>query len=118
MTETEFREVFRSSAIKRTKWRGLVRNACIALGNSVGNSSGASLGTSLGNSLGASLPTSAGSSGQSTVRSADNPARARVIAILERLAGSAEIHVAESAQWALSRIQSQEPEHPVERGFN
>lgn len=33
MTETEFREVFRGSAIKRTKWRGLVRNACIALGN-------------------------------------------------------------------------------------
>jgi epoxyqueuosine reductase len=34
MRETEFREVFRGSAIKRTKWRGLVRNACIALGNS------------------------------------------------------------------------------------
>lgn len=33
MTEGEFREVFRGSAIKRTKWRGLVRNACIALGN-------------------------------------------------------------------------------------
>jgi epoxyqueuosine reductase len=33
MTEGEFREVFRDSAIKRTKWRGLVRNACIALGN-------------------------------------------------------------------------------------
>jgi epoxyqueuosine reductase len=34
MSEAEFREVFRGSAIKRTKWRGLVRNACIALGNS------------------------------------------------------------------------------------
>jgi epoxyqueuosine reductase len=33
MTESEFREYFRDSAIKRTKWRGLVRNACIALGN-------------------------------------------------------------------------------------
>jgi epoxyqueuosine reductase len=33
MTEAEFRQVFRGSAIKRTKWRGLVRNACIALGN-------------------------------------------------------------------------------------
>ena len=31
--EQEFREKFRGSAIKRTKWRGLVRNACIALGN-------------------------------------------------------------------------------------
>src|ERR1700692_4728847 len=34
MSEEEFREKFRGSAIKRTKWRGLVRNACIALGNS------------------------------------------------------------------------------------
>jgi epoxyqueuosine reductase len=34
MSEEEYREAFRGSAIKRTKWRGLVRNACIALGNS------------------------------------------------------------------------------------
>jgi epoxyqueuosine reductase len=34
MTEEEFRAAFRGSPIKRTKWRGLVRNACIALGNS------------------------------------------------------------------------------------
>jgi epoxyqueuosine reductase len=34
MSEAEFREMFRDSAIKRTKWRGLVRNACNALGNS------------------------------------------------------------------------------------
>ena len=34
LTETEFREVFRGSPIKRTKWRGLIRNACIAVGNS------------------------------------------------------------------------------------
>lgn len=33
MSETEFREVFRGSSIKRTKWSGLVRNACIAIGN-------------------------------------------------------------------------------------
>ena len=33
MTVEEFREKFRGSAMKRTKWRGLVRNACIALGN-------------------------------------------------------------------------------------
>ena len=33
MSEEEFRQAFRGSAIKRTKWRGLVRNACIALGN-------------------------------------------------------------------------------------
>src|SRR5215467_2319553 len=34
LSETEFRELFQGSPIKRTKWRGLVRNACIALGNS------------------------------------------------------------------------------------
>jgi epoxyqueuosine reductase len=34
LSEAEFREAFRASPIKRTKWRGLVRNACIALGNS------------------------------------------------------------------------------------
>ena len=33
MDEQEYREVFRGSPVKRTKWRGLVRNACIALGN-------------------------------------------------------------------------------------
>lgn len=34
LTETDFREIFRGSSIKRTKWRGLIRNACVALGNS------------------------------------------------------------------------------------
>jgi epoxyqueuosine reductase len=34
MSQEEFSEQFRGSAIKRTKWRGLVRNACVALGNS------------------------------------------------------------------------------------
>src|SRR5260221_11379251 len=33
LSEQRFREIFRGSPIKRTKWRGLVRNACIALGN-------------------------------------------------------------------------------------
>lgn len=34
LTEEEFRGVFRDSPVKRTKWRGLLRNACVALGNS------------------------------------------------------------------------------------
>jgi epoxyqueuosine reductase len=33
LSEADFREVFRGSPVKRTKWRGLVRNACIAAGN-------------------------------------------------------------------------------------
>jgi epoxyqueuosine reductase len=73
LSEAEFREVFRDSPIKRTKWRGLVRNACIALGNS------------------------------SLKRS--TPAHVRIIHLLTRLAACPEEIIAESAQWALSRIQ-------------
>jgi epoxyqueuosine reductase len=73
MTEAEFREVFRGSPIKRTKWRGLVRNACVAAGNS-------------------SVPR--GTSAHSQLQ-----------AVLGRLATSPEAIIAESAQWALERIQ-------------
>ena len=34
LTEEEFRAVFRASPVKRTKYRGLLRNACVAIGNS------------------------------------------------------------------------------------
>jgi epoxyqueuosine reductase len=34
LNDEQFRTYFRGSPIKRTKWRGLIRNACIALGNS------------------------------------------------------------------------------------
>jgi epoxyqueuosine reductase len=73
MSEKEFRANFRGSAIKRAKWKGLVRNACIALGN------------------GELRP--------------DAPERGRIVALLERLAESPEPAIAESAQWALGRIQ-------------
>jgi epoxyqueuosine reductase len=33
LSESEFREMTRNSPLKRAKWRGLVRNACVALGN-------------------------------------------------------------------------------------
>ena len=33
LTREEFSALFRGSAVKRAKWRGLVRNACVALGN-------------------------------------------------------------------------------------
>lgn len=34
LSEEDFRERFRGSPLKRTKWRGLLRNACVAVGNS------------------------------------------------------------------------------------
>ncbi len=34
LSQRQFSEVFRRSAVKRAKWRGVVRNACVALGNS------------------------------------------------------------------------------------
>jgi epoxyqueuosine reductase len=34
LSQEEFSTLFRRSAVKRAKWRGLVRNACVALGNS------------------------------------------------------------------------------------
>jgi epoxyqueuosine reductase len=33
LSQKDFSEIFRGSAVKRAKWRGLVRNACVALGN-------------------------------------------------------------------------------------
>jgi epoxyqueuosine reductase len=72
LDEKQFRAQFRGSAIKRTKWRGMVRNACIALGN-VGLSRG-------------------------------NAEHGSAVTLLERLAKSEERVIAESAQWALSRI--------------
>src|SRR5271163_543403 len=33
-TQEDFSRIFRGSAVKRARWRGLVRNACVALGNS------------------------------------------------------------------------------------
>lgn len=73
MGQTEFRQTFRNSAVKRTKWAGLVRNACIALGNVAAHK--------------------------------DAEERARAEALLSRLAKSEISTVAESAQWALERIQ-------------
>ena len=74
MNGEQFRSLFRGSPVKRTKWRGLVRNACIALGNSA------------------------------PVRGSSQ--HVRICTLLRKLSASTEPFVAESAQWALSRIQS------------
>ena len=73
MEQDGFREVFRGSAMKRTKWAGLVRNACIALGNAAEQMS----------------PEAAQKAGLS----------------LARRAKSEIFTIAESAQWALARIE-------------
>jgi epoxyqueuosine reductase len=73
LTQEQFREIFRGSPIKRTKWQGLLRNACIALGNAH------------------IAPGSA--------------AHRESIDLLQRLAESNDPVIAESAHWALSRIQ-------------
>lgn len=73
LNEAEFRKLFRNSAIKRAKWRGLARNACNALGNS-------------------RLPRG-------------TAIHTRIVTLLERLAACPDSIVAESAHWALSRIQ-------------
>jgi epoxyqueuosine reductase len=73
LSESKFRELFGGSPVKRAKWRGLLRNACIALGNS-------------------SI-------------SPGSPAHTRITGALRQLAACREPIIAESAQWALSRIQ-------------
>ena len=70
MSEEEFRQTFRNSAVKRTKWAGLVRNACLALGNA-------------------------------KVREIPEGAEQLLIKLRE----SANPTIAESADWALRRIQ-------------
>lgn len=73
MSEEEFRAHFRGSPVKRAKWRGLVRNACVALGNGG--------------------------------PARDSREHRRICALLARLSSSPEPLIAESAQWALSRIE-------------
>jgi epoxyqueuosine reductase len=75
ISKEEFREVFRSSAVKRAKSAGVVRNACVALGNA---------------------DVRGGSAGYD-----------RIMALLTRLAESEISTIAESARWALRRIQQE-----------
>jgi epoxyqueuosine reductase len=76
LSQNDFSEMFRGSPIKRTKWQGLIRNVCIALGNS-------------------QLPR-------------DSVAFERISSVLTRLSTSPHPVIAESAQWAISRIQANE----------
>jgi epoxyqueuosine reductase len=80
LSPEQFRQLFRGSAVKRTKWKGLIRNSCIALGNE----------------------------GSRTAPEM----RREIVEALGRLADSADPVIAESARWALSRIQPARDELP------
>jgi epoxyqueuosine reductase len=74
LTQEQFRKVFRGSPVKRSKWQGLVRNACIALGNQ----------------------------GAEQV----SESHREITQALRSLSECGEPVIAESAVWALSRIQA------------
>jgi epoxyqueuosine reductase len=74
LTQEQFRELFRGSPVKRAKWQGLVRNACIALGNQ----------------------------GAEQV----SESHREITQALRSLSQCSEPVIAESAGWALSRIQA------------
>jgi epoxyqueuosine reductase len=74
LTPEQFRELFRGSAVKRTKWQGLVRNVCIALGNQ-------------------------------SIQPGSGKYR-EIASTLQSLAECGDTVIAESAGWALSRIQA------------
>jgi epoxyqueuosine reductase len=81
LSEEDFRSVFRGGAVRRAKWRGLIRNACIAAGNALAPGKGA----------GKSSP------------GAHSSERAGLRERLERLAGSSDEIIAEHARWALAQ---------------
>jgi epoxyqueuosine reductase len=76
LDEKAFKRIFSGSAVRRTKWRGLIRNACIAAGNAAEK------------------------------YSADRPNLRRLRECLRGLAASADPLLAEHAAWALARFKA------------
>jgi len=76
LREEEFGHIFSTSPLRRTKWRGLIRNACIAAGNLAGH------------------------------YSLDAPERLQLRKRLNKLAASADPLIAEHAAWAVARFSS------------
>jgi len=72
LNEEDYREVFRGSAMKRAKWRGILRNACNALGNA-----GLRRGTEGGERVAATLARLA-TSGDETISESAQWALARI----------------------------------------
>jgi len=78
LKEEEFGRIFRGSPVRRAKWRGLLRNACVDAGNIADK------------------------------YRADAPERLQLRKRLGELAASADHLVAEHAAWALSRFAASE----------
>jgi epoxyqueuosine reductase len=78
LNEEEFRRTFTRSPVRRAKWRGLIRNACVAAGNLAGR------------------------------YAAGAPERLHVRERLSELAASADPLIAEHAAWAMARLTSAE----------
>jgi epoxyqueuosine reductase len=72
----EFSRIFAGSSVRRAKWRGLIRNACIAAGNIADK------------------------------RAINSPERMQLQERLNELAASEDSLIAEHAAWALSRLAS------------
>jgi epoxyqueuosine reductase len=78
LKEAEFSRIFSASPVRRAKWRGLIRNACVAAGNLADK------------------------------YAADAPERLQLRERLSELAASADPLVAEHAAWALARFAASE----------
>jgi epoxyqueuosine reductase len=107
ISEEEFRAVFRGSPVQRTKWRGLVRNACVALGNALRLSVNAPPAPPV-NSAGvgqAFLPVQKPTGPDADDQTTRKPGpRERVLALLSRLAQSPDAIIAEHATWASRKL--------------
>jgi epoxyqueuosine reductase len=87
VSEEDFREIFQGSPLRRTKWRGLVRNACVALGNAL-----------VGQVL---LPVQRSSPQVGPGAESAHAHCDGIRTLLSRLADSPDPIIAEHAQWAL-----------------
>jgi len=76
LKQEEFSRIFAGSNVRRAKWRGLIRNACIAAGNIADK------------------------------RAINSPERLQLQERLSELAASEDSLIAEHAAWALSRLAS------------
>jgi epoxyqueuosine reductase len=78
LSEQDFRQTFSHSSVRRAKWRGLIRNACVAAGNLAGK------------------------------YASNAPERLQIRKRLSKLAESSDPLIAEHAAWAMARFKASE----------